>query len=310
MKKIWGYLKSHLIHDFDKREYLLTGTLLVAGLSLNYTFDFEDDILDEQTGLFKFFCYYLFYALPFYAVLSFQRNLERNFWKDKMFWIKSQFGLVILALDGSVPYLNETISAYVPEDLQYWIYKVTVNGISFCTVFIPILVFYKIYDRDSGHAYGLSPKKFDVKPYFVMLLIMLPLLIGASFHKSFLRQYPMYNTSDGHLYLGVPEWVTVLGYELAYGFDFITLEFLFRGFMILALVPLVGRRAVLAMATIYCFLHFGKPAGEAISSIFGGYILGVIALETRSIWGGVIVHLGIAWLMEIIGFIQQIRHDA
>ena len=99
MKKIWGYLKSHLIHDFDKREYLLTGTLLVAGLSLNYTFDFEDDILDEQTGLFKFFCYYLFYALPFYAVLSFQRNLERNFWKDKMFWIKSQFGLVILATE-------------------------------------------------------------------------------------------------------------------------------------------------------------------------------------------------------------------
>ena len=115
----------------------------------------------------------------------------------------------------------------------------------------------------------------------------------------------MYKISPAHLMLNVPEWVTIDIYEFAYGFDFITVELLFRGFMVVGMIKLLGRHAVLAMAVTYCFLHTGKPLGEAISSIFGGYLLGVIAYETKSIWGGVIVHVGIAWMMEIIGFLQK-----
>jgi hypothetical protein len=59
------------------------------------------------------------------------------------------------------------------------------------------------------------------------------------------------------------------------------------------------------MAVVYCVLHFGKPAGEAMSSIFGGYILGVVAYETKSVWGGIIVHMGIAWTMEIVAFVRK-----
>jgi len=32
-------------------------------------------------------------------------------------------------------------------------------------------------------------------------------------------------------------------------------------------------------------------------------ILGAVILQTRSIWGGLIVHLGIAWLMELFGYL-------
>ena len=83
-------------------------------------------------------------------------------------------------------------------------------------------------------------------------------------------------------------------------------EFFFRGFLVIGMISLLGRGAVLPMACVYCFLHFGKPMGEAISSIFGGYILGVVAYETRGIWGGVIVHVGIAWLMELAAFTQKL----
>jgi hypothetical protein len=306
MKKIWKFLKSHIREDFNLTEYGLTAALLTCCIIVNYWLDFEDSILDEQSGPFKFFCYYLFFSLPYYLTLRFQRKAHPlNYWSDKRFWLRSQFALILLSLDSSVPYLHETIEANVPDALQYWTYKIVVNGISLFTVFIPLLLFYLYNDRQQHNMYGLSAKRVDVKPYFIMLMIMLPILISASFHKSFLRQYPMYSTSEAHIYFGVPDWVTALGYELAYGFDFITLELLFRGFFILGLAQLIGRRAVLAMAVIYCFLHFGKPAGEAVSSIFGGYILGVIALETRSVWGGIIVHLGIAWLMELVGFLQH-----
>jgi len=70
-------------------------------------------------------------------------------------------------------------------------------------------------------------------------------------------------------------------------------------------MSVLGRGAVLTMVVTYCFLHFGKPLGESISSIFGGFILGVVAYETRSIWGGVILHMGIAWMMDLAAYLQK-----
>jgi hypothetical protein len=55
------------------------------------------------------------------------------------------------------------------------------------------------------------------------------------------------------------------------------------------------------MAIFYCTIHFGKPLGECISSFFGGIILGVVSYHTRTIFGGFMVHVGIAWLMELAG---------
>jgi hypothetical protein len=306
VKKIWKFLKTHVSDDFNITEYGLTAILLIVCIYFNYKIDFEDSILDEQTGWIKFFGYYFLYAIPYYTTfLIHRRPTSNNFWARPSFWARSQIALLILSLDASVPFLPLLIEENSPAELHYWLYKLAVNGISIFTVFVPLMIFYFLVDRGGSHVYGLAPKKFDVKPYFIMLLLMLPVLITASFNKSFQRQYPMYRTSEAHTYLGVPDWMTALSYEFAYGFDFITLELLFRGFMIIGIAHIVGRRAVLAMAVVYCSLHFGKPAGEAISSIFGGYLLGVIALETRSVWGGIIVHLGIAWLMELIGYFQH-----
>ncbi len=76
--------------------------------------------------------------------------------------------------------------------------------------------------------------------------------------------------------------------------------------MILAFVKYAGKHAILPMALFYCTIHFGKPLGECISSFFGGIILGVVTYHTRTIWGGLIVHLGIAWLMELGGYLGNI----
>ena len=58
------------------------------------------------------------------------------------------------------------------------------------------------------------------------------------------------------------------------------------------------------MTAVYVFIHFGKPLGETIGSALGGYILGVIALYSRNIWGGIFIHMGIAFLMEMTAMIQ------
>lgn len=309
MKKIWKFLVHHVQEDFNLRVYLLTFLFLAASVYVNYRYDFEDTFLDTQKGFLKFFYYFLFYGFAYYSTMAivFFSKKGSTFFRERDFWIRSVLVLAALSLDGSQPYLHSLVNALAPAQLNYWVYKVANNLIGFVNILLPLLLFHRFYDHNQKHYYGLQVRHFDTRPYFMLLLIMLPLIVAASFEPSFVKQYPMYKVTSAHTYLGVPEWVTVACYELAYGLDFITVEFLFRGFMVIGMMHVVGRNAVLAMAVTYCYLHFGKPAGEAVSSIYGGYILGVVAYETKGVWGGVIVHVGIAWLMELVAYLQKLR---
>jgi hypothetical protein len=311
MKKIWGFLKHHIQLDFKPSHYVAVATMLAIFIGLNYHFRYADDVLEPMPGFRKFFYYLVFYSVPYYlSVFSYTHfNHKPKIFSSKEFWVKSIFAISILSLDSSLSFVYPLISKLSHQLIELWMMKVSVNLLSIFTVLIPILVFYKWYEPDAEHVYGLNAKRFDVKPYFTMLLIMLPFIIAVSFNETFERQYPMYKVSLAHSYLGIPEWVTVAIYEFAYGFDFVTVEYFFRGFLVIGMMSVLGRGAVLSMAVVYCMLHFGKPAGEAISSIFGGYILGVVAYETRSVWGGVIVHIGLAWLMEIVAFLQKLNHS-
>ena len=144
------------------------------------------------------------------------------------------------------------------------------------------------------------------KPYCWMLLLMVPLVAWASFQPGFLQVYPKLRqvafiepfTQKGWLYKSL--------FELSYGTDFITIEFFFRGFLVLAFARYAAQDAIVPMAVFYCSIHFGKPLAECISSFFGGLLLGVVVYNTRSVAGGLIVHLGIAWMMEAGGQIGRL----
>jgi hypothetical protein len=310
MKKIWRYLQEHARQDFHLYQYITVGCFIAVCLTINYSLNLENAILDKQKGVLKVLGFFITYATAYYFALS-TYSLFRNdtsFWKNSTFWIKSVLVLAVLSVDVSMPYVRELIAYIFHADMRYWVYKVANNVLSQFIILIPLLIYYFKNDRAQRHIYGLRPERFDVKPYFLMLAIMVPLITLASFEGSFGKQYPMYKSSIAHLHLDVPEWTTVMIYEVVYGLDFITVEFLFRGFMVIGMAHLLGRKCILPMITAYCFIHFGKPAGEAISSIFGGYVLGVIALETRSIWGGIIVHMGIAWMMELAAYLSKTMH--
>ena len=117
--------------------------------------------------------------------------------------------------------------------------------------------------------------------------------------------YPLFKYPAVAEYLGIPQFVSVAIYELAYGWGFISTELLFRGFFVIGMAHILGRHAIVPMCITYAFIHFGKPAGETISAIFGGYLLGAIAYKSRNIWGGIIIHIGLAWLMELTASIQN-----
>jgi membrane protease YdiL (CAAX protease family) len=139
-----------------------------------------------------------------------------------------------------------------------------------------------------------------------MLLIMIPLIAAASTQPDFQAMYPKLKLITTASTIDKLSWWKKLLFELSYGSDFISIELFFRGFLILAFIKWAGKDAILPMACFYCTIHFGKPLGECISSYFGGMILGIVVYNTRSIFGGLMVHLGIAWLMEIGGYIHPL----
>jgi hypothetical protein len=167
-----------------------------------------------------------------------------------------------------------------------------------------LFIFLRIFSTPAG--IGLSTKNFRSGPYFILLALMLPLIALASTRPDFLHTYPKVKNIafiTGHARL---TWPWQLLYEISYGLDFFSIELFFRGLLVITLARYAGEKAILPMAAFYCTIHFGKPLGECISSFFGGLILGVIALRTRSILGGLIVHLGLAWLMELGGWLGNL----
>lgn len=153
---------------------------------------------------------------------------------------------------------------------------------------------------------GLTTRDFRPAPYFGLLLLLVPLVALASTQHDFLMVYPKVKNLaflDGYVH---PSWPWKLVYEISYGLDFLGIELFFRGLLVIGLLRYAGTDAILPMAAFYCTIHFGKPMAECITAFFGGLVLGVLAARTRTIYGGLIVHLGLAWLMELGGWLGHL----
>ncbi|MBI3883628.1 MAG: CPBP family intramembrane metalloprotease [Sphingobacteriales bacterium] len=212
----------------------------------------------------------------------------------------------VLTLDEAFYFHLEWIQYHVEVlETMTFIYRCAQSLGTVFFYLIPIGLYWFFVDKKKMPFYGFGVKKFKVKPYLIMLACMFPLLLAASFRDDFLQNYPIYYNNGFNQLTFIPQWLAIPLFELCYGLNFIMVEFLFRGFMVIALAETIGINAILPMATVYCVFHFGKPWGETISSFFGGTILGVVTYNSRSIYGGIMVHLGIAFMMELLAFLQK-----
>ena len=300
MKKILGYIAS-FFSQIDKRVLVLSPVLASLAVFINYYVGLNHRInsLNETAQYLSWFAvFFLAFGLPylFAAIL-----LRLPLFKQPSFLMLLVMAPAIFAwkMSGSVAFeLSEsTLYDTYYNDVLYWPTKLFV-------VATALFIIWLLFDKKQQPFYGISIKNFHPQPYLIMLLIMVPLIAAACTQADFLAVYPkLHNIS----YLPQHQntrWYKLL-YELAYGSDFITIELLFRGFLVLAFVKFAGKNAILPMAVFYCTIHFGKPLGECISSFFGGMLLGIITYHTRNIFGGLMVHLGIAWMMELGGYLAQ-----
>ncbi len=212
----------------------------------------------------------------------------------------------MLSIDKGFVFLPALMNSLdQPYEAYAWLVKIATSGSSFVFVLLPLLLFYQAIDKEKTGFYGLTTPG-NIKPYLILLLMVAPFIFIAAWQTSFTDYYPVYKTNSVSELWGWPSYLPMLIFEFIYGADFLNVELLFRGFFVIGIAQIMGKHSIMPMVAIYCFLHFGKPAGEAISSIFGGYIIGIIALHTHSLRGGIIIHVGIALLMETAAyFVKQ-----
>ncbi|HVY32085.1 MAG TPA: CPBP family intramembrane glutamic endopeptidase [Polyangiaceae bacterium] len=134
--------------------------------------------------------------------------------------------------------------------------------------------------------------------YLSLIALVLPLTYLASSSASFLRTYPKYAGAGNSL----EQFFT---WEIAYAFQFLMLEFFFRGFLCFALARSIGSLGVFVMVIPYAMIHLNKPMAECLGAILTGLVLGTVALRTGSILGGVAVHCTIAWGMDLSALAQK-----
>jgi hypothetical protein len=307
MKTVINYIKDFWKEDFQWIKYVYTFVFLSVCIALNYTFDFHNEVIQSpHGGILGMIFFIVFYGFAYYAVAipCLYWSKSKVVLRNPLFWLKSLSFILIAAIAVAFNYQKDWLK--VIDDLPERQYLIRIAGqLKWVIIYIPLLFVIKlIFDKKSKGLYGFNYRKINPRIYLILLLIISPLIIGASFTPDFLNAYPRFRPWQVESVFNLPKWIMSGLFEFSYGANFVVGEWMFRGALIIGMSTLIGKNSILPMVSMYAFIHFGKPIGETISSVFGGYILGIIAWKTRSIWGGVILHLGVAWLMELMGFIQ------
>jgi len=159
---------------------------------------------------------------------------------------------------------------------------------------LPLLVWPLFFRRDHIADFGLRVRGFSAHAwiYALCVVVMVPVLLLVARQPDFADYYPMYKQAGR-------SWLDFLLWEIVYLAQFFGLEVFFRGFWLRAMRSF-GSGAIWSMVVPYVMIHYGKPYLEASSAIIAGVVLGSLAMRTRSIYAGFLVHATVAVLMDVL----------
>jgi len=308
MKELYHAVSGFVKKDFNGFIYGITMLFLAVAMFINYSSAIDLDWLDTRGGFVQRLGFYglLFGGTYFATALLAAKDAEKSFLKDWRFWSLAMAFVFI----ATIPKLH--ILKLVDARAHGWniheMVFVSRSHFFFHQMVISLIglgIVKVLFHKWAAIDYGFRADWKTLKPYFFVLALVAPLVIGASFFPDFQRAYPQYKPWDYKEVFDLSIGQRAAIFEMCYSTGFVAVEAVFRGALAITMVKIMGPRAVLAMASFYCVFHFGKPAGEAVGAFFGGYALGVLAIHSRSVLGGLIVHLGVAMLMETMGYLHH-----
>jgi len=305
MNEIIGYLRNYF-QSVNRSVFLLTTLLVAIAITCNYSLGIEPAITAMSSWPARIAGFFVLFGFIFTTAWLLQFLLaSESIPENRFFFVLLLAAPAIFAIKITFDEVAGYFTAQLPFPWNRYWYKVLDWPLKLLVTALLVTAVWR-WGRFEKPVAGLQAKGFNVQPYLLLLLVMVPLIAFAATQNDFLRTYPKVQRIDVINQYVQHSFPWKLLYELSYGIDFVTIEFFFRGFLVLAFARFAGKHAILPVAAFYCSIHFGKPLFECITSFFGGIVLGAVVYNTRSIWGGLIVHLGIAWLMELAGYLGHL----
>lgn len=182
-------------------------------------------------------------------------------------------------------------------ELAGYVWWTSILGIGY-VVLPALLIRWVLKARVHDFGWQLHDTSRHWQGYLILLSPILVFVYLVSLGEDFVDHYPFYS-------LAGRSWFDLLAWEFLYLSQFVFLEFFFRGFILNALRPAIGANAVWVMCVPYMMIHFPKLWLEATGAILFGLFLGILALRSRSIWGGVLVHAGVAVSMDLAALMRK-----
>lgn len=167
-------------------------------------------------------------------------------------------------------------------------------------VMFPLLVWKLAFPQDKLLDMGLRLKGITEhwRTYALCLGIVMVLMVIVAQQPDFGAYYPFYKLSSR-------SWFDFLVWEAMYWAQFFALELFFRGWMLQAMRRTMGVAAIFVMSVPYCMIHYGKPYLEAHGAVVAGIVLGSLAMQTRSIYAGFLVHITVAVGMDLLSLYKR-----
>lgn len=167
-------------------------------------------------------------------------------------------------------------------------------------VAIPFAAWKLCFPRDSLLDMGLRVRGLlkHAWIYLLCLGVVVPAVFIVASSPDFGSYYPFYRQSSR-------SWFDFLLWEAMYFAQFFALEVFFRGFWLSGLRSTLGSGAIFAMVVPYCMIHYGKPYLEAAGAVVAGIALGSLAMRTKSIYSGFLVHVTVALLMDVLALMNR-----
>ena len=162
---------------------------------------------------------------------------------------------------------------------------------------IPMIVIRLSGDRIRDQYCGTRGFTEHLWIYLLAFAVVFVAVIGVSYTEGFSSHYPFYEYAHR-------SWFDLLTWELLYVLQFLGLEYFFRGWWLRSCERALGSHAIFAMVVPYVMIHFGKEWAETVGATFAGIFLGTLAMRTRSIWGGFLVHCLVAISMDVAALLQ------
>lgn len=135
----------------------------------------------------------------------------------------------------------------------------------------------------------------DSESYFwtmILSLVIVPVSYFNSRTKENLKMYPQIREKEWSIGMLIMSALSWIAYLLAY-------EFLFRGFLFFAALPVLGLFFAIVLNTIiYALVHLHKGFKEIILSVPLGFLLCYLTYLTGTIWVAVFTHIILALSSE------------